>query len=104
MAEYPVHARLAHHVVAFRVDLEVHVGVEVARRFAYGANVCRRVRVSHERRARCMLQRQAVERLGERRRTAVFSLDAGRAFARGLGHGGGAAEASAAGRDVDVGF
>jgi hypothetical protein len=39
VAEYAVHARLAHFVVAFGVDLELHVGVEVARRLADRADV-----------------------------------------------------------------
>jgi hypothetical protein len=39
MTEYAVYTGLAHLVVAFWVDLELHVGVEVARRFADGANV-----------------------------------------------------------------
>lgn len=39
MAEDAVYTRLAHFVVAFWVHLELHVGVEVARRFADRANV-----------------------------------------------------------------
>jgi hypothetical protein len=39
VAEDAIHARLAHLVVALRVDLELHIGIEVARRFADGANV-----------------------------------------------------------------
>jgi hypothetical protein len=39
VAEYSVDARLAHFVVAFWIDFELHVGVEIARRFADGANV-----------------------------------------------------------------
>lgn len=39
LGEDAVDARLAHFVVAFRVDEEAHVGVEIARRFAYGADI-----------------------------------------------------------------
>lgn len=39
MTEDAVHARLAHLVVTFRVHEELHVRVEVARRFAYWADV-----------------------------------------------------------------
>lgn len=39
MTEYTIYARLAHFVVAFGVDLKLHVGIEVARRFADRANV-----------------------------------------------------------------
>lgn len=39
MTEYAVNTRLAHFVVAFRIDLELHIGIEVARRLAYWANV-----------------------------------------------------------------
>jgi len=39
LREDAVDARLAHLVVAFGVDEEAHVRVQVARRFAYWANV-----------------------------------------------------------------
>lgn len=39
LGEDPVDTRLAHFVVAFWVDEEAHIGVEIAGRFAYRANV-----------------------------------------------------------------
>lgn len=41
LREDPVDTRLAHFVVAFWVDEEAHTGIEIAGRFAYGANVWR---------------------------------------------------------------
>lgn len=41
LGEDAVDTRLAHFVVAFWVDEEAHIGVEIAGRFAYGADVWR---------------------------------------------------------------
>ena len=41
LGEDAVDTRLAHFVVAFGVDEEAHIGIEIAGRFAYGADVCK---------------------------------------------------------------
>lgn len=79
MREYTIHARLAHLMVALRVHQKAHIRVEVARRFAYWANVWGRVSGGacwFERRGLgqgMLLYGEAMERMRQMRRTAIFS-------------------------------